>query len=119
MDSNTTLMTDNSLQDIIEKLLYFQCTTWHPDFANKYRDQIINTIHTKVPFEDVNNDNKWGYQYHISENLKKIPIDYNNILSVKNMIIMDYFVIRTNSKKEIKYSTINPVSVYEVFYHSH
>ena len=91
------------------------CASWHPDFARKHRTFFMNIIHEKVPYEDLHQDNKWGYQYYISQGIKEIPIDYSNRLSIKNMIVIDNFFCHILDDKYY-YSTNRFVSVYEIFH---
>ena len=101
---------------LLQQMMDYHCVTWHPYFEKKYYDRIMNVVHTQVPYENITNDNKWGYQYHISSDLEKIPVDYTDTISVKNKIVMDNFTVSINDNNEHYYSTRNAVSIYEIFY---
>ena len=100
---------------LLQQLMESSCVTWHPYFEKRHYDRIMNTVHTSVPYENFTNDNKWGYEWHISRDLEKISVDYNDIISVKNMIVMDHFTVSLDNNNEYHYSSRNPLSILEVF----
>lgn len=100
---------------ILQQLMEHKCVTWHPDFERKNYDKFMDIIHKFVPYEDLNDDNKWGYQFKITKQLKDIPVDFSDIISVKNMIVMDNFRVSMNNNGNYIYSTRSPISVYEIF----
>ena len=102
---------------ILDKLLEMGCVTWDTEFAKKHDKLISNVLTNEINYDNISNNNKWAYQFHIKSALYKIDVDFNDIDSVKNMIIMDYFVIKLDSNKNKKYVTLNPTSVYEIFYY--
>ena len=75
-------------KNILDEMMEMNCVTWHPDFQKKYYSKIMDII-KNVPYKDLNNSNKWGYQINISRELKRIyynSIDYTDRLIVKNKI---------------------------------
>ena len=102
---------------ILNKLLEMDCVTWNPEFAKKHDKIISNVLTNEIDYDNISNNNKWGYQFHIKSALCKIDVDYSDIDSIKNMIIMNHFVIKLDSNKNKKYVTVNPTSVYEIFYY--
>ena len=112
---NISNITPEIPKHLLQELMESNCVTWHPYFEKRHYDRIMNIVYTQVPYENFTEDNKWGYQLHISRDLKEIPVDYNDIISVKNMIVMDHFTISLDDNNEYHYSTRNPLSVLEVF----
>ena len=113
--ANVSNIIPETPKHLLQELLESDCVTWHPYFEKRHYDRIMNVVHTKVPYENLTKDNKWGYQLHISRDLEEIPVNYNDIISVKNMIVMDHFTVSLNSDNEYYYSTRNPISILEVF----
>lgn len=102
---------------VLEKLMNMGCVTWDPCFAQKHNGLISNVLTNEINYDSISNDNKWGYQFHITSALNKIDVDYNDIDSVRNLIIMNHFVIKMDKDKNIRFETRNPTSVYEIFYY--
>lgn len=112
---NISNITSEIPKHLLQQLMESNCVTWHPYFEQRHYDRIMNIVHTQVPYENLTKDNKWGYQFHISRDLEKIPVDYNDIISVKNMIVMDHFTVSIDDNNEYHYSCRNPLSILEVF----
>jgi hypothetical protein len=109
--SNITLELPKHL---LQQLMESRCVTWHPSFEVRHCDRIMSTVHTQVPFENLTEDNKWGYQTYISRDLEKIQVDYTDIISVKNMIVMDHFMVSFDNNKYY-YSNIYSQSIQGIF----
>ena len=105
----------NDSEHVINQLESLECATWHPLFIRDHFSEVVDHVRKNVKYDSPNSDNKWGYQYHISNFLKTIPVDFNNYMNVKNYIVIDNFTYHDDEGKN-KYSVRNPRSVYEIFW---
>ena len=110
--NNNKLVTNTS--EVLHRMLEYNCITWHPHFQEQHLDLINLTINNALKSRIFNKDNKWGFQYNIKEELKNIPIDNKNINDIKNMIVLDHYIV-TFKNSEYFYKTKNPISIYEIF----
>ena len=81
---NNKLVTNTS--EVLHRMLEYNCITWHPHFQEHHLDLINLTINNALKSRIFNKDNKWGFQYNIKEQLK-------NINDIKNMIILDHYIV--------------------------
>ena len=101
---------------VLDKLMEMHCVKWHPKFQSRNYQLFMDIINNDIPYEDLNNDNKWGYQYHISKGIEKdFTVDFTDRISVKNMIVADNFICSRSESKFYYYSNIGR-SVYEIFH---
>jgi hypothetical protein len=114
-DSNNVKSSVSSTDIVLKKLLEMGCVTWDLTFAKKNHNLISDVLTNEINYENISTQNKWGYQYHIKLALEKVAVDYNDIDSVRNMIIMNHFVIKLDRNKNRKYVTVNPTSIYDIF----
>ena len=91
--------TDSS--NLIDKLEELGCATWHPLFIRDFYQQVLKHVEENVKYDSPNEDNKWGYQYHISKFLKTIQLNLGDIVSVKNNIVSKTLLISMRMEKII------------------
>tara|TARA_B100000161_G_scaffold265317_1_gene240982 strand:- start:865 stop:1419 length:555 start_codon:yes stop_codon:yes gene_type:complete len=107
--------TDIDSSNIIDKLEELGSATWHPLFIRDYYEGVLTYVKKNVKYDSPNDDNKWGYQYHISKFLKTIQLNLDDFISVKNYIVSEEFTYFYRDGKNY-YSVRKPRSVYEIFW---
>ena len=119
-----TKMTRNkndSFDQFLDFILENNICPIHPNYLKNNKKNMIDAINNFFEKRnELNKNNKWGFNYHLREVLERFIKKEINLINSKddimNYIIYKFYNVKRNKENNLIFSVKNPQSIYEVIY---